>query len=87
MDLTRDHTGQPWGVRQREKLSRLVRETEPPTGSMRRLSDADPVERDDAYYERVGEILDLAGNIGAILMASGTPATATMDQVAAICAA
>ena len=87
MDLTRDHAGQPWGVRQREKLSRLVRETEPPTGSMRRLSDADPVERDDAYYERVGEILDLAGNIGAILMASGTPATATMDQVAAICAA
>ena len=87
MDLTRDHTGQPWGVRQREKLSRLVRETEPPTGSMRRLSDADPIERDDAYYERVGEILDLAGNIGAILMASGTPATATMDQVTAICAA
>ncbi len=39
------------------------------------------------YYERVGEILDLAGNIGAILMASGTPATATMDQVTAICAA
>jgi uncharacterized membrane protein YjjP (DUF1212 family) len=87
VDVTRDRAGQPWGARQREKLSRLVRETEPPTGSMRRLSDADPVERDDAYYERVGEILDLAGNIGAILMASGTPATATMDQVTAICAA
>src|SRR5690242_21814554 len=39
---------------------------------------------DDAYYARVGEVLDLAGNIGAILMASGTPATATMDQVTAI---
>ena len=32
-------------------------------------------------------MLDLAGNIGAILMASGMPATATMDQVAAIAAA
>ena len=32
-------------------------------------------------------MLDLAGNIGAILMASGTPATATMDQVTAIAAA
>src|SRR5262249_59130264 len=41
----------------------------------------------DAYYARVGEVLDLAGNIGAILMASGTPATATMDQVTAIAAA
>ena len=32
-------------------------------------------------------MLDLAGNIGAILMASGMPATATMDQVTAIAAA
>src|SRR5262245_14034868 len=47
----------------------------------------DRAERDDAYYARVGEVLDLAGSIGAILMASGTPATATMDQVTAIAAA
>ncbi|MDX1886415.1 threonine/serine exporter family protein [Mycolicibacterium sp. 120270] len=87
MELTRHDAGQPWGARQREKLSRLVRATEPPTGSMRRLSDAEIPERDDSYYERVGEILDLAGNIGAILMASGTPATATIDQITAICAA
>ena len=39
---------------------------------------------DAAYSERVGEVLDLAGTIGAILMASGMPATATMDQVTAI---
>ena len=41
-------------------------------------------EPDDAYNERVGEVLDLAGRIGAILMASGTPTTATMQQVTAI---
>ena len=87
MELTRDRAGQPWRARQREKLSRFVRETEPPTGSLPRIADADPNARDDSYYERVGEILDLAGNIGAILMASGTPATATMDQVTGICAA
>src|SRR5215212_2257749 len=87
VELTRDRAGQPWGARQREKLRRLVRETEPPTGSMRRLTDQELAERDAAYYEQVGEILDLAGSIGAILMASGTPATATMEQVEAICAA
>lgn len=87
MELTRARAGQPWGVRQREKLSRLVRETEPPTDSLRRIADTETANRDDAYYEAVGEILDLAGNVGAILMASGTPATATMDQVTAICAA
>ncbi len=85
--MTRDRAGQQWGARQREKLSRLVRATDPPTGSLRKLSDADVPEPDAAYYERVGEILDLAGNIGAILMASGTPATATIDQVTAICTA
>ena len=87
MELTRDRAGQPWGARQREKLRRLVRETEPPTGSMRKLTDHELAERDAAYFEQVGEILDLAGNIGAILMASGTSATATMEQVTAICAA
>ena len=73
--------------RQREILSRIVRETEPPTDAMPRITDSERRERDDAYYALVGEVLDLAGNIGAILMASGTPATATMDQVSAIAAA
>ncbi len=86
MELTRDRAGQPWRARQREILSRIVRETDPPTGSLRRVVD-EPGERDESYYERAGEVLDLAGNIGALLMASGTPATATMDQVQAICAA
>jgi uncharacterized membrane protein YjjP (DUF1212 family) len=44
-------------------------------------------ERDESYDARIGEVLDVAGNIGAILMASGTPATATMDQVMAITSA
>ena len=86
VELTRNRAGQPWRARQREKLSRIVRETEPPTDTLRRISDPEPTEHDDSY-ERVGEVLDLAGNIGAILMASGTPATATMDQVTAIAAA
>jgi uncharacterized membrane protein YjjP (DUF1212 family) len=68
-------------------LSRIVRETEPPTDTLRRISDSESDKRDDAYEERVGEVLDLAGNIGAILMASGTPATATMEQVMAITSA
>jgi uncharacterized membrane protein YjjP (DUF1212 family) len=68
-------------------LNRIVRETDPPTGSLSRITDPEPRDHDAAYAERVGEVLDLAGNIGAILMASGTPATATMDQVAAIAAA
>jgi uncharacterized membrane protein YjjP (DUF1212 family) len=44
-------------------------------------------ERDESYDARIGEVLDVAGTIGAILMASGTPATATMDQVTAITSA
>ncbi|HEX3283400.1 MAG TPA: threonine/serine exporter family protein [Mycobacterium sp.] len=87
MELTRDSAGQPWRARQREILSRIVRETEPPTDTLRRISDSESDKRDDAYEERVGEVLDLAGNIGAILMASGTPATATMEQVMAITSA
>src|SRR6478609_12061567 len=84
--MTRDRAGQPWRARRREILSRIVRETDPPTDAMPRITDSQR-ERDDAYYALVGEVLDLAGNIGAILMASGMPATATMDQVAAITAA
>ena len=87
MESTRDRVGQPWRARQREILSRIVRETDPPTDTLRRITDPDRSEHDDSYDARVGEVLDLAGSIGAILMASGTPATATMDQVAAIAAA
>jgi len=85
--LTRDQAGQPWRARQREILSRIVRETDPPTDSLPRITDREYHSRDDTYYAQVGEVLDLAGSIGAILMASGTPATATMDQVTAIAAA
>jgi uncharacterized membrane protein YjjP (DUF1212 family) len=87
MESTRDRAGQPWLARRREILTRIVRETDPPTDSLPRLTKAGSVDLDDAYLERAGEVLDLAGNIGAILMASGMPATATMDQVAAIAAA
>ena len=82
MELTRNHAGQQWRARQREILNRIVRETDPPTGSLPRITEAR--ELDEAYSARVGEVLDLAGTIGAILMASGMPATATMDQVTAI---
>jgi uncharacterized membrane protein YjjP (DUF1212 family) len=87
VESIRDRAGQPWRARQREILNRIVRETDPPTGSLPRLAKADTRELDAAYQARVGEILDLAGNIGAILMASGMPATATMDQVTGIAAA
>ncbi len=65
----------------------MVRETDPPTDSLPRITDRERSSHDDAYYAQVGEVLDLAGSIGAILMASGTPATATMDQVTAIASA
>ena len=87
MELTRDRAGQPWKARHREIVNRIVRETEPPTDSLQRISKPARTEFDDPSYERVGEVLDLAGTIGALLMASGMPATATMDQVAAITAA
>jgi uncharacterized membrane protein YjjP (DUF1212 family) len=44
----------------------------------------EPNDNDDG---QVAEVLDLAAGVGAILMASGTPATATMEQVEAIAAA
>ena len=86
MQLTRDRGGQPWRARQRRILSRIVRETEAPTDSLPALK---PERRapDDYYDARVGEVLDLAGSVGSLLMASGTPATATVDQVTAIVAA
>jgi hypothetical protein len=79
VELTRDRAGQPWRARRREILNRIVRETEPPTDSLPRITNPGHTELDDAYNARVGEVLDLAGSIGAILMASGMPATATMD--------
>jgi uncharacterized membrane protein YjjP (DUF1212 family) len=82
VESTRNHAGQQWRARQRELLNRIVRETDPPTGSLPRITESR--ELDEAYSPRVGEVLDLAGTIGAILMASGMPATATMDQVTAI---
>jgi uncharacterized membrane protein YjjP (DUF1212 family) len=87
VELTRDPAGQPWRARQREIWNRLVRETDPPTDSMPRIKNSTRTELDDAYLEQVGEVLDLAGSIGAILMASGTPTMATMEQVRAITAA
>jgi uncharacterized membrane protein YjjP (DUF1212 family) len=87
VQLTRGRAGQPWGARQREILNRIVRETDPPTDTLSRITDPEGSGFDPSYSERVGEVLDLAGNIGAILMASGTPAMATMDQVLAITAA
>jgi uncharacterized membrane protein YjjP (DUF1212 family) len=86
VELTRDHAGQPWRARQREILSRIIRETEPPTDSLP-LVHPEHRQSDDHYDARVGEVLDLAGRIGAILMASGTPAMATVDQITAIAAA
>ena len=64
MQLSRDHAGQPWRIRQREILSRIVRETEPPTDSLPRIADRERTERDHADEARVGEVLELAGNIG-----------------------
>jgi uncharacterized membrane protein YjjP (DUF1212 family) len=87
VELTRDGARQPWRTRQREILSRIVRETEPPTDSLPLIKHAKRAELDSDYDARVGEVLDLAGSIGAILMAAGTPATATMEQVTAVTAA
>ena len=87
VEPTRGRTGQPWRERRREILNRIVRETDPPTGTMARIDDTTQAQFDEAYDARVGEVLDLAGNIGAILMASGLSATATMDQVTSITAA
>ena len=87
MELTRDRAGHPWRTRHREILSRIVRETEAPTDSLPRITHPERNEPDDSYDARVGEVLDLAGSIGAILTASGSLTTAVMDQVTAIAAA
>lgn len=85
VETTRDRTGRPLRTRQGGILSRIVRETDPPTDTLPRISN--PTDLDDERLARIGEVLDLAGHIGAILMASGMPATATMDQVTSITAA
>ena len=54
MPLTRDQAGQPWRARQREILSRIVRETDPPTDSLPRITDRERSSHDDAYYAQVG---------------------------------
>lgn len=83
MNMPGSHAGQQWRARQRDILHRLVRETDPPTGSLPRITE-NTQKLDAAYSARVGEVLDLAGSIGALLMASGMPATATMENVTAI---
>lgn len=87
MESTRDRTGQQWRARQRAILTRIVKETDPPTDALPRIAKSPRRRYDEAYDARIGEVLDLAGNIGALLMASGMPATATMDQVTSIAAA
>lgn len=87
VESTRDRAGQSGKARQRGILNRIVRETDPPTDAMPRLTKSAEGDLDAAEQARVGEVLDLAGNIGAILMASGTSAIATMDQVSAVAAA
>src|SRR4051794_15934364 len=61
VELSRDRADRPWRARRREILERIVRETEPPTDSLPRLTDAKRTELDEAYNARVGEVLDLAG--------------------------
>jgi uncharacterized membrane protein YjjP (DUF1212 family) len=86
LQLTRD-AGQPWRARQRKILSRIVRDTEAPTDSLPLIKHPERREPDDYYDARLGDVLDLAVSAGAVLMASGTPATAVTDQVSAIAAA
>jgi hypothetical protein len=52
VELTRDRAGQRWRARHREILSRMVRETEPPTDSLPRLTNPEHTERDDSIAIR-----------------------------------
>ncbi|GAB5900610.1 threonine/serine exporter family protein [Mycolicibacterium mageritense] len=76
----------PRRARQRKILSRIVRETEAPTDSLPLIKPGRKAP-DDFYDARLGAVLDLAGSIGAVLMASGTPAIATAHQVTEVAAA
>jgi uncharacterized membrane protein YjjP (DUF1212 family) len=85
--VTRDDAGQPpRRARQRRILSRMVRETEAPTDSFP-LIKPERKAPDDFYDARVGAVLDLAGSIGTVLMASGTPAVAASHQVTSVVSA
>lgn len=86
VEQIRERADQPRRAR-RDIVNRMFRETDPPTDAFARITASTAPTLDDALLERVGEVLDLAGSIGAILMASGTPTTATMNQVSAIAAA
>ena len=87
LSLTRDQAGQPWRDRPRKILSRIVRDTEAPTDSLPLIKPPQRRAPDDYYDARLGEVLDLAVSVGAVLMASGTAANAVMDQISAIAAA
>ncbi|RWA18454.1 threonine/serine ThrE exporter family protein [Mycolicibacterium brumae] len=69
-----------WSNRQRRRISRIVRDTEAPTDALPviRVEDRTP---SDYYDERLGEVLDLAGTVGALLMASGTATIDTAGQI------
>ena len=51
MDVTRERAGQPWRARHREILNRIVRETEPPTDAMPRITNRDRAEHDGHFHE------------------------------------
>jgi hypothetical protein len=52
VELTRDRAGQRWRARHREILSRMVRETEPPTDSLPRITNPERTEHDDSIAIR-----------------------------------
>lgn len=64
----------------------MVRETEAPTDALP-LMKPDRKAPDELYDARIGAVLDLASRIGAVLMASGTPATATAHEVTKVVSA
>lgn len=91
MDPTRGPADAVERARAREILKDIVRETiretEPPTDSFPNLTAPGAEVPDGVDNARVGEVIDLAGSIGAILMASGLPVVASQSQVIAIAAA
>lgn len=64
-----------------------IRETEPPTDNFPNLTAPAAAVPDGIDTATVGEVIDLAGSIGAILMASGLPVVATQRQVIGVAAA
>lgn len=84
MDPTRGPADAVERARAREILKDIVRETiretEPPTDSFPNLTAPGADVPDGVDNARVGEVIDLAGSIGAILMASGLPVVASQSQ-------